>query len=286
MRKTRNLLLILGLSVLFLVLLPHNSVLNQASEKPETESVKTALDEVLSPPAKPDNSVQKAALISQLQEILSLNQRFAVTVYDINKEEFFGISETEVFHAASVTKVLVATSALEEVEEGKYQLTTPLGNTSLQSQLKLMINRSSNAAWDLFNSLLGFKREQETADRLDLTGANLSRNHLTTRAVGQLLTKLYNGEVLTAAHRDLLFSYMQNTEVENRISVAIPKGINFYHKAGTFGGGIHDAAVVTHPKNPFILVIFTHDTKATTEDKRYLSIQTAAKLVYSYFDSI
>ena len=79
---------------------------------------------------------------------------------------------------------------------------------------------------------------------------------------------------------------MKNTETENRISPAIPTGVSFYHKTGTFGGGVHDAAIVIHPKNPFIITIFTNDSKGTPWETRFTSIQNSAKAVYNYFSEV
>jgi beta-lactamase class A len=109
---------------------------------------------------------------------------------------------------------------------------------------------------------------------------------MTTQSVSQLVLKLYKGEVLTTEHRDLLFSFMQNTETENRISPAIPTGVVFYHKTGSYEGGIHDAALVIHPRNPFILIIFTNDLTGLAHSTRFTSMQSAAKAVYEYFNSI
>jgi beta-lactamase class A len=79
---------------------------------------------------------------------------------------------------------------------------------------------------------------------------------------------------------------MQKTETENRISPAIPLGVTFYHKTGSFNGGFHDAAIVINPKNPFILVIFTNDLTGIPESQRFSAIERAALSTYTYFSSI
>lgn len=287
--KRRYLFLALILAIIFLVFLPHNNILNQfenAFGKSSTVIKKTNNPAPPETKVKKDNTTAKNALLAQLDADLNLNQQFSVSIYDINNQEFFGIRETDQFHSASVTKVLVATTALEEVEAGKYKLTTPLGGNTFEFHLQQMINQSNNNSWDLFNNLLGFKREQQEADKLGLTGVDIFQTHMTTRSIAQLLLKLYNGEVLTSSHRDLLFSYMQKTETENRISPSIPDGVAFYHKTGTFSGRIHDAAIVIHPKNPFILVLFTYDPRGIPDSQRVLSMQKAAQDVYAYFNSI
>ncbi|HEY4694782.1 MAG TPA: serine hydrolase [Candidatus Nanoarchaeia archaeon] len=276
-------------AIIFLVFLPHSNLLNKVGDSLSEGTVlekDTPKTETKKEPPKIDREPLKAKLLTDLTTYLSANQNFTVGIHDINNNETFGIRETEMLHAASIMKVLVATAAFEEVETGKYSLNTPLGGNTYQFQLQQMINQSNNYSWDYFNNLLGFKREQETADRLGLTAINVFQNHMSAVGVSELLLKLYKGEVLKTEHRDLLFSYMQNTETENRISPAVPAGVNFYHKTGTFEGGFHDAALVIHPKNPFILVIFTYDLTGLPHTERAAAIQNAASAVYTYFSSI
>ncbi len=286
--KNRYKVAALIFSIIFLVFLPHSNLLNEFEKAFSEQTIlqKNIFSKKEIPLKKKDHSKEKAALLLELEAALKINQNYAVSVYDINNNESFGINEVNQFHAASVMKVLVATAALEDVEKGKYKLSSPLGNSTFQYQLQQMINQSNNNSWDYFNNLLGFKREQAEAEKLNLTGANVFQNQMTTKGVSELLLKLYRGEVLTTEHRDLLFSYMQKTETENRISPGISEGITFYHKTGSFNGGIHDAAIVINPKNPFILVIFTNDVTGIPESQRFTSIQKSATSTYNYFSSI
>ncbi len=286
--KNRYKVAALFFSIVFLVFLPHSNLLNEVEEALSEQTIlqKKTESKKLELPKKKDHSQEKAALLVELDSNLKIHQNFAVSIYDINNQESFGLNETNSFHSASVMKILVATAALEEVEKGKINLNSKLGNGTFQYQLQQMINQSNNNSWDYFNNLLGFKREQETADRLNLTGANVFQNHMTTKGVTELLFKLYNGDVLSRKHRDLLFSYMQKTETENRISPAIPADVTFYHKTGSYGGGFHDAAIIIHPKNPFILVIFTNDITGVPESQRFAAMQKAASAAYNYFSSI
>lgn len=283
------------LALAFLVFLPNKNLLNNFEdalrkttviEKAFKNNAEAEEQQRLLEQKKQERKIKQEQLLAEIEAKLKINQEFGVSIYDINNNEAFGLNDTKSFHAASVMKTLVATAAYEEVEAGKYKLTTPLGSSTYQYQIQQMINQSNNVSWDLFNNLLGFKREQQTADRLGLTGVVVMGNQMTTKGVSELLLKLYKGEVLTQAHRDQFFSFMQNTETENRISPSIPSGVTFYHKTGTFEGGLHDAAIIIHPKNPFILVVFTKDLQGTPHATRFSSIQQATTSIYNYFSSI
>lgn len=290
--RNRYKLATLILALVFLVFLPHNNLLNNLEEAVQKKTVLSKIihqgptNEEIAREAANSRKAKQTTLIGEISPILAVNSQYGVSIIDITNSESFGINETASFHSASVTKVLVATAALQGVESGKYKLSQPLGSGTFQSQLQQMINQSNNNSWDLFNNLLGFKGEQKVADQLGLVGVDMFQTHMTTSSVADLLLKLYRGEALQSKNRDLLFSYMQRTETENRITLGLPSGVIFYHKTGTFGGGVHDAAIVIHPKNPFVLVIFTNDAKGTPWETRFVSFQKATNLIYSYFDSI
>lgn len=284
--KKRYKIAILLTLIGFLIFLPHNYLLNQVKEavsqstilqKSEDAKIKQAEIEA----KRQQRKSKKQLLLQNVQTELSVNDKFSLAVYDINNSESFGISELEQFHAASVMKLLVATTAYIDVEEGKYSL-----SNTVTYNLQQMINQSNNNSWEYFNQLQGFDHQQEVSDRLQLTNVKVWGNLMSTKGVSDILLKLYKGDILTEEHRKLFLSYMQNTETENRISPAIPDGVNFYHKTGTFEGGVHDAAIVIHPKNPFILVIFTSDNKGTPWETRFKSIQNASTAVYNYFSEI
>jgi beta-lactamase class A len=281
--KQRYKFAILIATILFLVLLPHGSVLNQLSEVVSREKVvqKEEDEEKKLAELRASRQQKQEMLLQNIQTQLSVNEKFSIAVYDINNAEGFGTNQLEQFHAASVMKLLVATTAFTDIERGEYQL-----SATVKNNLQLMINQSNNNSWEYFNQLQGFDHQQEIADELKLTNVKVWGNFMSAQGVSELLLKLYKGEILTQEHRELFFSYMQNTETENRISPAIPSGANFYHKTGTYQGGIHDVAIVIHPKNPFILVIFTNDNKGTAWETRFKSFQDATTAVYNYFNEI
>lgn len=284
-KKRYKVLLILAI-VGLLLFFTQGRVVNQVKEA-VSESTVLSKDqtkkelEAKAEEARKIREQKRQTLLTTIQSELAVNDKYGVAVYDINNSEAFGVGELDQFHAASVMKLLVATTAFTDIEAGKY----PLSNLT-KGHLQQMINQSNNNSWEYFNQLQGFDHQQEIADSLQLTNVKVWGNFMSGKGVQELLLKLYKGEILSEEHRQLFFSYMQNTETENRISPAIPAGVNFYHKTGTFEGGVHDAAIVIHPQNPFILVVFTNDKKGTPWETRFKSIQNATAAVYNYFSEI
>lgn len=282
------------LAIFFLVFLPHSNLLNQFDkafskrvvlEKGVVESA-SASDKVIGT-QETANPIAKEQLLASLRNEFSQLQDFAVSIYDLNHGKAFGLNEDKVFPAASVMKLVSASALLKGVEDGDWKLSNSLGGTTVEDQLQQMINQSNNDSWDLINGLVGYPKEQKTVDNLGIVGIDVNKNELTSHGAEQLLLKFYKGEALTVSSRDKLFSYMQNTESENRISRGIPDNVSFYHKTGNFEGSVHDAALVIHPKNPFILVIFTRDDSGNFSDEaRFELFKNSASKIYQYFDSI
>ena len=90
---------------------------------------------------------------------------------------------------------------------------------------------------------------------------------------------------MTAANRGKLFSYMQKTESEDFFSPAFKQAdVVFYHKTGKYLGEGHDAAIVMHTENPFILVVFTNNTASINLISRGPLMTKVATVVLDYFD--
>lgn len=285
--KKRYKLAILFLIIALLVFFPHDNLVDRVGEVVSQGTIlektsgkqKENLAEIENKKALRED--KRKLLLQTVGNELAINDKFGVSVFDINNSEAFGINEEEQFHAASVMKLAVAVTAFSDITAGKYSLSNTVTNN-----LQQMINQSNNNSWEYFNQLQGFNHQQDVVDSLGLSGIKIWGNLMSTKGVGELLLKLYKGEILTEDQRKLLFNYMQNTETENRISPGIPEGVNFYHKTGTFEGGVHDAAIVIHPKNPFILVIFTNDKKGTPWETRFKVMQNTTALIYNYFSEI
>jgi len=238
---------------------------------------------------KASRSEKQKALIETLQKMFaegSPGTTFAVSIYDLNNDEGFGFNDEKAIHAASVSKILTATYAFKEVEDGKRSLTDPLGTYTLEWQVEKMINISNNPSWDLLDKTLGLKNQEAYARSIGLTTVKLDGNVMSPKDVRTLLVKLAKKEILNDFHRDKLFSYMQKTENETMIPQGLPKEIVFYHKSGAFEGEYHDAAYVVHPKNPFILIIFSINRIAPNYEARGAIIAKATKEVAKYFDGL
>jgi beta-lactamase class A len=223
---------------------------------------------------------------------------FGYTAIDLSSGETFGKNEDVSFLAASTVKVAFATYALHRVDEGGLKLSdkwtytsadyeggtgTLIGydygtKLSVSKMLELMIEESDNAASNVTLRYNGRGNIQAYLDQNGITGFNLTKNLATP-----LLTKIYDGELLSNSSKDLLIGFMKNSMLPDRIVAGVPDGIPVAHKIGTQVAAISDVAIVYHPKTPYIIVIYSKEVIGET--KPNLAIKEISKIVYEHYDS-
>ena len=215
-------------------------------------------------------------------EVFLQNQKgeWGIVVIDLTLNQKLYINENKRFHGASTTKVLTALSMFKKVEDGKDSLSRNVGGSKIEDLIKVMLNKSDNDSWYLLNNMLGFVYMQKVGANLGMENFDLVINEVTAKDMAVLLESIYSSESLSPYHRNLLFQYMQNTIVENRLPSGVPKGIPVIHKIGTYGTSIHDAGIVLS-ENPYILVAMSTGTTLETGTK---SIQEISKIVYNFIN--
>ena len=208
---------------------------------------------------------------------------FGIAIYDLKNDNYFGYNDTTIQHAASVSKVLTGSYLLKKVEDGEIDLNEKMGTYNVEFNLKQLINQSNNISWGMIDDRLGIEPQNDFAHSLGLTSVDFDENLMSPQDATMLFVKLYQGEILSEPYQRKLFSYMQGTETENLITLAIPKSIPFYHKTGLFEGEVHDVAIIDHPEHPFVLSIFTVNKLYPDYEGRAKLIQKIAAEVYAFF---
>lgn len=196
-----------------------------------------------------------------------LDVSVALTDVNTNTTANYGIRNN--FAGASTTKVLTAAAYLSQVEAGQKSLKAKVGNFDAQYQLKQMINRSNNDAWQILNDAIGRQNLQAYAASQGLSSFKVADNTITASDEALLLTKLYRRELLNDAHTHLLLSYMQKTNNETMIPRAVPGGATIYHKYGELEDRLHDAAIIDYQGRPIVIVIYTK--RGATDSSSYRS---------------
>ena len=218
----------------------------------------------------------------------SASTAFSLGVYDLNRKEYFGYNDTNPQHAASVSKVLTGVMLLDKVDKGEIKLSDQMGAYNVEFQLEKLINISNEPSWALIDEKLGIEPQNIFAkERLGLSSVDMNNNLMSVKDVTTLLTMLAQKKILSESSRTRLFSYMQKTESEDLFSPAFFKNnVTFYHKTGKYLGEGHDAAIVKHKKNPFVLVVFSDNNTNPDLITRGAALTKVAQTVLEYFDEV
>jgi beta-lactamase class A len=245
---------------------------------------------------KQDLTKQRAqkqeVLIETAKELFaseSSGTSFSLAIYDLKNGDYFGYNDEKAQHAASVSKVLTAVYVFDQIEKGKASLADPMGAYNIEFQLEKMINISNSESWEFIDERFKPKNQNKFAKSIDLTATDIrvGKNLMSPKDVAILLKKVAKEEILSDDSRLKLFSYMQKTESEDYFSPAFKlEGVTFYHKTGKYEGEGHDAAIVEHDSNPFVLVVFTNNNTNTDLISRGTIMTKVASLVYDYFDEL
>jgi beta-lactamase class A len=225
--------------------------------------------------------IDSGPAIDQVKEATTnLQGSYSFYVYRLEDSLSYGWHEDEVFPAASLIKLPVMLTLYQEAEAGeidlesKYSLNeqekrggagiiqvAPSGTVYTYRKLaELMGQQSDNTAFNVLRQILGDQKIQATINDLEMSKTSLKKNETTPEDIGLFFEKLYQGEILTAEHREEILGYLTDTAFEDRIPAGVPEEVRVAHKIGTDVRTFSDAGIVFTQK-PFILVIMSKDAQ-------------------------
>lgn len=226
---------------------------------------------------------QTADLENKINKILAKYPDMTIGVSVVNANgETSNLGVQKSYTGASTTKVLTAVAFLSEVEDGTKSLEKYTGNYTYQWHLQQMINQSNNDSWAVLLRAIGYQNLQDYARSIGIKSYMWDGNTIAPADEAILLSKLDKGELINESHKKLLYSYMQNTNVEDLISPAIPDNLTFYHKYGILDYHLHDIATIKGDGKTVNLVIMTKAKKTIPYEDRALIFQEIAKAVVDH----
>ncbi|PIR43728.1 hypothetical protein COV24_01590 [candidate division WWE3 bacterium CG10_big_fil_rev_8_21_14_0_10_32_10] len=228
---------------------------------------------------------QKEQSIIDLQNeinkyIRTQNGEWGIVVRDLKTNEVLSINENISISGASTTKILTAVAVFKKLEASSYNLNTYVSGKTIKNHLTLMVNQSNNNSWNTLNFWVGFDYMQNLGTELGMHDFNISTNQVNPDSMEKLLYSLYTKPIITEADKIFLYSLMQNTIVEDRISAGVPKGTIIYHKHGDYLSNYHDIGIVMGTTPYTIVVMGTN----TTKEGGTRTIAGVSKIVYEYLN--
>jgi beta-lactamase class A len=259
-------------------------------------------------PPKVAKIANHAEFIQKLEkEINADGGTYSIYIYDIKRQQGFGVNEKMVITAASVNKIPILASLYYLAGKGKINLEKiivpqkediqdygtgsirydPTGTPySIKTLARLMMEKSDNtAAYILATLVIGMDEIQDLLNSWGLTQTDMEDNKTSAYDMATLLIKMYQGEVTTKALTAEMLDFMDKSDFDDRIPAELPTGTKVYHKTGDEVGKSHDAAIVEPPTgNPYYLGIFTMDM--TSDEATKKTEAKISKLVYEYMEKL
>lgn len=203
----------------------------------------------------------------QLKNLIkNLQGNYAILVYHLNDQTWYGLNEDMEMPAASIMKVPIMAAALENLNlEDQYTLINgdkqsgsgsiefmDEGTTlTIKELITEMGQKSDNTATNILARKVGDEAVLKILSDWDMTKTDYEQNTITASDAVKMWQQVYK--------KPDMWNYLQDSIYEDRITLGLPEGTKFAHKVGTDDGVWSDSGIVFAPK-PFILVILTRDS--------------------------
>lgn len=226
--------------------------------------------------------------------------QFSIFYKDLQSGEGFGMDENTVLTAASLNKVVIIgylyhLAAKKEINLEDKIVIQPediqdYGTGSLRYKkagepytlkylAQLAFKQSDNTAAHVLTIRLGEDNIQEYARQLGMNSTNMVDNETSASDIGRFFELLHQGKITSASLTREMMDFMKDTEFEDRIPRFLPKKVTVYHKIGDAVTLVHDGGIIDNGKEPFIMVVMSHDLK--DEEKAKETIGQIAQFIYS-----
>ncbi|MEA5529574.1 serine hydrolase [Dolichospermum sp. UHCC 0684] len=217
-------------------------------------------------------------LKNSLQTLTTANSDLIPGVFllDLDNGGYIDINSNISFAAASTIKIPILIAFFQDVDGGKIRLDEMLilqkemivgGSGNMQYQptgskytaldvATKMITISDNTATNMLVAKLGGQEALNGRFRSwglittmirnplpDLEGTNTT----SPRELGNLISMVNQGNMVSMRSRDLILNIMSRTERDNLLPAGLGKGANAYHKTGDIGTMLADAGLIDVP---------------------------------------
>lgn len=203
----------------------------------------------------------------QLKNLIkNLQGNYAILVYHLNDQTWYGLNEDMEMPAASIMKVPIMAAVLDTLilddtytlrnidkqsGSGSIEFMDEGTALTIKELVTEMGKKSDNTATSVLSQKVGDDAVLKIISDWNLHKTDYNQNTTTAYDVGEMWKRVYK--------KPDMWNYLQDSIYEDRITLGLPEGTKFAHKVGTDDGVWSDSGIVFAPK-PFILVILTRDS--------------------------
>lgn len=235
----------------------------------------------------PSMSAQMQAARSDVEGLVaSYGDSVAVAVLPLDGSAGFSINGEEPFVSASMIKLPILATYLQQLSEGTIdgndsytlkssdivggtgvlQNSSPGASFTYDALAKNMIKHSDNTATNILINILGMDAINAQAQQLGLDGTSLNRimmdldsgleNYITADDCALILRKIAEGSLASAEASGIAEGYLLAQEDNLGLAQGLPSEIGFGHKTGSLDSVRHDGGIV-YAENPYVIVVLT-----------------------------
>jgi beta-lactamase class A len=213
--------------------------------------------EIVQTPIEQEDELLKLAINDKLATFPS-TQKWSVFVHDLNSDRTVNINVDDEYDSASLYKLFLLEALEHKLPHDEWKRTN-VGKTKISQCLESMLKVADNPCSEPLVEYLGGEYVDEINQKngfVKTSVAGASGRKTTPSEVGELLIRLKKGHILSDKSRRFVFDALY----QQTYSKGIPSGcINCRtaNKSGELNSVSHDAGVVTHGANSYVLVIMS-----------------------------
>lgn len=246
-----------------------------------------------------DTSRPTTEFLATVQNVLQGAQgNYSLYVYRLKEGKGYGINADAVMPAVSIMKVPIMTAVLAKIDAGNLALTDtytlnaadirsgsgpiefmPPGTAlTMDYLLKVAGQNSDNTAPVAMVQTVGESAVGDMIAKLGMPDTSFSDNTITASDLGMMWKNLYSGKVLSSSSHDILWTDLQNTIYEDRLSAGVPDDVEVIHKVGSDTDIWADTGIIMAPE-PFVLSVL--NTGVDLDEAKIL-LPKITKMVWNY----
>jgi len=249
-----------------------------------------------------ESSVSYRSLEQEIRKLLAEEEgTYGVYILDLHTQQFCGINQEVVFHAASTFKIPMNLFLFQQIALNKINPQLKLtykpqhyeGGTgilqfarygtsyTIYELAKYSMVYSDNVATNMLLGYLGRKNVKDFMRSLGGKVVDDRRNITCPRDMAYYMKALVAFWENYPEYGSILLNHLENTVFNERIPKLLPSGTRVAHKIGNWPatGSYHDVGIVFHPTHPYIISLFSKGVPDRTHCFRVL--QNLSLLVYN-----
>ena len=256
----------------------NNDINNDTSNNSNNNSNNTSTNE--------DNTNSNEDLKSKIENYINNNSAggsWSVYVKNLSSGETVNINSNQRMISASIIKLFVMASAYEEISNNRITETSTL-NSNISAMITYSSNESTNSVINSlpnkmntvnnYNSNNGYSN---TSLNRYLGGSRTPENYTSAQDVGNLLEKIYRGEI--SRSNDML-NLLKNQQVRHKIPAGISGNVVVANKTGELSDVENDSAIV-YSGGDYIIVVLSNGVNNTSKAQE--TVKGVSSIVYNNY---